>query len=299
MRKLLATCAIVLVSVVMAVAAPATSKSAASNKTVKSAASKIYGAVEAKDGFVGGRLFDVLDSVGGTGTWMEWDVNGVRDPSLMNILDPLLNSTNKPKMIWAIIEREKPLLAVLLPKGLGEVLVFYELGAFDAKPVALKLNSVLTPDVVFRDYKQVSENQFVHLDRSNLKITASDKLIRFSYDNPDKTPLRYDLDFAKKTIVEKHAEVNDYLGFLKYEYSLMLRAFVQSTRGIFNWQPWHWYMDKWNSKYMVTPKDIEMILSKGVPPEYITVFKAKASGGEVVEMRTTGNGFLEMVVTRP
>ena len=294
MRKLLATCALVLVSAVLTLAAP--SKSSVSNGA---SSNKIYSAVEAKDGFVGGRLFDVLDSVGGTGTWMEWDVNGVRDPSLMKVLDPILNSPNKPKMIWLITEREKPLLSVLLPKGKGEVLVFYELGALDAKPVPLKLNKVLTPDVVFRDYKQISENQFEHLDRSNLKITASDKFIRFSYDNPDKTPLRYDTDFATKTIVEKHAEVNDYLGFLKYEYSLMLRAFVQSTRGIFNWQPWHWYMEKWNKKFMITPKEIEMILSKGVRPDYITLFKAKATGGEVVEMRTTGNGFLEMVITRP
>ncbi len=294
MRKFLAACALVLVSAAMASAAstkPSATNGASSNK--------IYGAVEAKDGFVGGRLFDVLDSVGGTGTWMEWDVNGVRDPSLMKVLDPILNSPNKPKMIWLITERDKPLLSVLLPKGKGEILVFYELSALDAKPVPLKLNKVLTPDVVFRDFKQISENQFEHLDRSNLKITASDKLIRFSYDNPDKTPLRYDTDFATKTIVEKHAEVNDYLGFLKYEYSLMLRAFVQSTRGIFNWQPWHWYMEKWNKKFMITPKEIEMILSKGVRPDYITLFKAKATSGEVVEMRTTGNGFLEMVITRP
>jgi hypothetical protein len=295
MRKILATCALVLVSAVLATAAPS-KLTVLSNKVAEN---KIFGAVEAKDGFVGGRLFDVLDSVGGTGTWMEWDVNGVRDPSLMKVLDPILNSPNKPKMIWLITEREKPLLSVLLPKGKGEVLVFYELAALDAKPVQLKLNNVLTPDVVFRDYKQISEKEFVHLDRPNLKILASDKLIRFSYDNPDKTLLRYDPDFATKTIVDKHAEVNNYLDFLKYEYSLMLRAFVQSTRGIFNWQPWHWYMEKWNKKFMITPKEIEMILSKGVRPDYITVFKAKAAGGEVVEMRTTGNGFLEMVITRP
>ena len=294
MRKFLAVCALFSILVTSAFAAPASSAKA---KSV--GLTKIYGAIEAKDGFLGGRLFDVLDSVGGTGTWMEWDVNGVRDPSVMKVLDPLLNSTNKPKMIWAITERAKPLLAVLLPKGAGEVIVFYELGALDGKPVQLKLNKVLSPDVVFRDYKQISEKEFVHLDRPNLKISVLDKMIRFTYDNPDKTPLRYDPDFAKKTIVEKRTEVNDYLGFLKYEYSMMLRAFVQSTRGIFNWQPWHWYMDKWNAKSVISAKEIEMILSKGVPPEYITVFKAKASSGEMIEMRTTGNGFLEMVITRP
>ena len=298
MRKYLVACAIACALAAASWAAPNSAVSASKAKTV-APSKKIYGAIEAKDGFNGGRLFDVLDSVGGSGTWMEWDVNGVRDPAVMKVLDPMLNSSNKPKMVWLITERDKPLISVLLPKGAGEVIVFYELDALDAKPVPLRLNKVFTPDVVFRDYKQVSETEFVHLDRSNLKISVLDKRIRFTYDNPDKTPLRYDADFATKTIVEKHNEVNDYLGFLKYEYSMMLRAFVQSTRGIFNWQPWHWYMDKWNSKFMITPKEIEMILSKGIPPEYITVFKAKAVGGEVIEMHTTGNGFLEMVIKRP
>ena len=56
----------------------------------KSAPARIYGAVSSSSNFSGERLFAVLDSVGGTGTWMEWDVNGVRDPSVMYVLDPLL-----------------------------------------------------------------------------------------------------------------------------------------------------------------------------------------------------------------
>ena len=210
MRKYLAVCTIVLALTVASWASPKSAESTAKAKSVASS-NKIYAAVEAKEGFVGGRLFDVLDSVGGTGTWMEWDVNGVRDPSVMKVIDPMLKSSNKPKMVWLITEREKPLISVLLPKGAGEVIVFYELEALDAKPVPLKLNKVLTPDVVFRDYKQVSEKEFVHLDRSNLKISVLDKRIRFTYDNPDKTPLRFDADFAQKTLVEKHDEVNDYL----------------------------------------------------------------------------------------
>ena len=87
MRKFLAVCALFSILVTSAFAAPASSAKA---KSVGS--TKIYGAIEAKDGFLGGRLFDVLDSVGGTGTWMEWDVNGVRDPSVAKILDPISNS---------------------------------------------------------------------------------------------------------------------------------------------------------------------------------------------------------------
>ena len=223
--RLVILCSLLLAFVTEAFAAPA---------------SKLLGAVDSKGEFSGDRLFAVLDSVGGTGTWMEWDVNGVRDPSVMKVLDPLLKSNNKPKMVWVISERERPLLSVLLPKGSGEVIVFYELAALDAKPVPLKMNRVLSPDVMFRDYRAVSPSEFIHLDRPTLKVVANDKSIRFTYENRDATPLRFDSDFATKTVVEKRSEIRNYRDFFAYEYSLMLRAFVQSTRALFNWQPWHW-----------------------------------------------------------
>ena len=62
MRKFLAVCALLSVFSTSVLAAPASSKAKPAGST------KIYGAVEAKEGFLGGRLFDVLDSVGGTGT---------------------------------------------------------------------------------------------------------------------------------------------------------------------------------------------------------------------------------------
>lgn len=262
-------------------------------------ASKLLGAVDSKGEFSGERLFAVLDSVGGTGTWMEWDVNGVRDPSVMKVLDPLLKSNNKPKMVWVISERERPLLSVLLPKGTGEVLVFYELASLDAKPVPLKMNRVLSPDVVFRDYRAVSPSEFVHLDRPTLKVVANDKSIRFTYENRDATPLRFDSDFATKTVVEKRSEIRNYRDFFAYEYSLMLRAFVQSTRALFNWQPWHWYMASFNSRAMISDSELEAILSKGVKPAQFTIFKTKAVDGQWVEFKTDGNGFYEMVITNP
>lgn len=260
---------------------------------------KIFGAVESKVRFSGERLFATLDSVGGTGTWMEWDVNGVRDPSIMQVLNPLLSQQNKPEMVWVISERVRPLLAVLLSKGAGEVLIFYELALLDAKPEKLSLNKVLSPDVVFRDYRQVGDGQFVHLDKPSLKISADDKRILFTYENPDATPLRMDPDFKTKNMLEKHSEISDYMGFLRYEYSLMLRAFVQSTRGLFNWQPWHWYMKEWTGRDFISEQEIEAILVRGVKPDFFTVLKIKAAGGEVVEFRTSGNGFSQLIITNP
>lgn len=282
--RLFFLCSLVLALVTEAFAAPA---------------SKLLGAVDSKGEFSGERLFAVLDSVGGTGTWMEWDVNGVRDPSVMKVLDPLLKSNNKPKMVWVISERERPLLSVLLPKGTGEVIVFYELASLDAKPVPLKMNRVLSPEVVFRDYRAVSPSEFVHLDRPTLKVVANDKSIRFTYENRDATPLRFDSDFATKTVVEKRSEIRNYRDFFAYEYSLMLRAFVQSTRALFNWQPWHWYMASFNSRAMISDSELEAILSKGVKPAQFTIFKTKAVDGQWVEFKTDGNGFYEMVITNP
>lgn len=292
--------ALLLLAFVAGFAAPA-SKTATKTAPAKAAVApaRLFGAVDSRSEFSGGRLFAVLDSVGGSGTWMEWDVNGIRDPSVMYVLDPLLASSNKPKMVWVISERVKPLMAVLLPKGSGEALVFYELTTLDAKPVPLQMNRVLSPDVVFRDYRQVGASEFVHLDKPNLKVVATDKSIRFSYMNPDASPLRFDRDFAKKTVVEKKNEVRNYRDFFDYEYVLMLRAFVQSTRGLFNWQAWHWYMPAFNSRAMISDAELEAILSRGVPPQSVTIFKMKASGGQWVEFKTNGNGFYEMVITNP
>ncbi|MCF0221766.1 MAG: hypothetical protein HUK19_05690 [Fibrobacter sp.] len=279
--------------------APAKPYKNAASKGYTSGSARIVGAVDSKSAFSGDRLFAVLDSVGGTGTWMEWDVNGIGDPSLMEVLDPMLKSENKPEMVWVIVERPSPLVAVLLQKGPGEVLVFYELKGLDAKPVALEINKVLTPDVVFRDYRQISETEFVHRDKDNLKVVLTPKTIHFTYTMKGEDPLLFPEGFSSMTFVEKNAIVNDFEDYFKYEYSLMLRAFVQSTRAVFNWQPWHWYLKEWNGRFMMPRAELEAILAGGIMPQSFTLFNAKTKQGETVVFRTNGRGFSELVITRP
>lgn len=262
-------------------------------------AAKISGAVDSKAPFTRERLFAVLDSAGGSGTWMEWNKNGVQDPSMMSVLGPSFKSSNPPQMVWVISERERPLMAVLLAKGAGEVIVFYELSSLDAKPEPLKLNPTPSLGELFADYQQVAPSEFVHMDEPNLKVSVTGKRIRFTYRKADEKPLRFDKDFAQKNFVEKRSEVRSYMDFFQFEYALMLRAFVQSVHGMFNWQSWHWYMTPWNYKAMIKPEEVEAILSKGAPPEYITIFKTRAVGGEMVEFRVTGNGFYELNVVAP
>lgn len=267
-------------------------------KPYTAGSAKVVGAVESKTPFTGERLFATLDSVGGTGTWMEWDVNGVKDPSLMGILDPMLKGANKPEMVWVITERAKPLAAVLLPKGNGETILFYELSALDAKPEPIAINPVLRPEVVFRDYRQISETEYVHRDKDNLKVKLLPSGMVFSYDKKGDEPLYMVKDYASRTQDEKASILTDYEDYFKYEYSLMLRAFVQSVRGVFNWQAWHWYMPAWNSKWMLKRSELDAILKRGVAPSFFRLFKASTPAGETIEFRTNGNGYSELEIRK-
>lgn len=267
-------------------------------KPYTAGSAKVIGAVESKTAFSGERLFATLDSVGGTGTWMEWDVNGVKDPALMGILDPMLKGTNKPEMVWVITERTKPLVAVLLPKGKGETILFYELQALDAKPVPLSINPVLHPEVVFRDYRQVSDKEFVHRDKDNLKVKLLPSGMLFTYEKKGEEPLYMVKDYATKDPAEKNSILTDYEDYFKYEYSLMLRAFVQSVRGVFNWQPWHWYMPAWNAKFIIKRAELESILMRGAAPSFFLLFKATTPAGESIELRTNGNGYSELEIRK-
>lgn len=295
MKKFL--CIFLFIAVAVSIAAPAKAKNAPAKYTAGSA--RIVGAVDSKAPFTGEKLFHTLDSLGGTGTWMEWDVNGVKDPSLMEVLIPMLNGENKPEMVWVLTERNLPLVAVLLQKGAGEVIMFYELKNLDAKPVKLSINPVLNPTVVFRDYEQVGDNEFVHRDRPNLKARLLPNGFVLTYEKRLDNPIVLDPNYATMTLVEKHGILRDFEDYFKYEYSLMLRAFVQSTRGVFNWQPWHWYMANWNGAYMMKQDELDAILNRGVMPGFFTLFKAKTLQGEIVELRTNANGYSELSVTRP
>lgn len=255
-----------------------------------------YAKVSSAKPFSGERLFAVLDSLGMGANWMEWEPEGIKDPSVEKVLSAV-GAT--PEMVWVVSERVKPLLAVLVAEGNGEKLLFYEIPKLDASPVPLSLKDVLNPDVVFRDYRQITQNLFIHRDKESLKVEVAEKRIRFTYSNPDKDVLYFDPDFSKKTFVEKRALVRDFKDYLKYEYSLMLRAFVQSTHGIFNWQPWHWYMPEWNGVYFIKDSEIEAILAKGTAPSFFSIFKGVTATKVMVEFKASGNGFAELVISMP
>ena len=149
-----------------------------------------------------------------------------------------------------------------------------------------------------RDYRQINETEFVHRDKDNLKVRLLNSGMRFTYEKKGEEPLRIDPGYASMSFTEKEAVLREYEDYFKYEYSLMLRAFVQSTRSIFNWQPWHWYMPEWNAKCLMSRKELDAILKQGYFPPLLTLFKTKTAAGETVEFKTDGRGYSELLISR-
>lgn len=243
--------------------------------------------------FSSAELFGHLDKVGNNGNWMEYDKGAIEDPSVKAIL----KENPSYKAAWGIAEKgNSTRFAVLVAKENMEFLRVYNLKSFDAKPFALTVNEKVYPENVLADYRGVAQNEFVHLDNPALKLKISNRGMKFTYEKPDANPLRFDENFRTRAPEEKQEIISEYVAFFKYEYALMLRAFVQSTRGIFNWQPWHWYMPEWYERYFISNEEISAMLSSYSRPAMFTIFKAKTSRNVLVEMRTDGNGRYEMIV---
>ena len=239
-------------------------------------------------------LFSKLDSIGKNGNWMQYDSAGVLDAFMLKFEKKQLAS-------WVLKEPSGSyLLAVLSKASKGERLSVYRFKEINTTPEALKVHSVLDPNRLFLDYKQTSETEFEHLDNPNLKVSVLSDRIRFTYKNEDPNTIFFPTDFKTQNEVEKRALVDQYLAFFEYEYSLMLRSFIQSTRGIFNWQPWHWYLKPWTTGMKISRHELEAILERGVAPSSFRLFYSKAKNGEIVQFSTNGNGYylMEILLSR-
>lgn len=250
----------------------------------------------APSGFSSEALFSKLDSVGKNGNWMQWDSTAILDRVMMEI-------EKKEKTLLARWVLKEPvgsyLLAVLSQVPKGERLSVYRFKEINTTPEPLLVHPILNPDRLFLDYKKVSATEFQHLDNPNLKIIAFPNRIRFTYNNPDAAPLSFSLDYKTMSAIEKKDLVDQYMAFFDYEYSLMLRSFIQSTRGIFNWQPWHWYLGSWTQGMRLSRHEVSAFLEKGVVPPFFRLFYVKTKKGEIIRFNTNGNGSYEMEIIFP
>ncbi len=249
-----------------------------------------------KDLFTGTEIFAALDSVG-KGNWMEWDKQGIRDTEFASYF----SSHPQAKTAW--FSQESPqqgIFAVLYPKyPKKERLAFYRVEKFAPKPQKLSMHAALDETKIFRDYRQTAENEFVHLDDPALRVTLFENRIRFEYRHPDKERLSMPENFSALESHEKKQLTEAYLAFFKNEYAVMVRAFIQSTSGLFNWQPWHWYLAEWTAPYFISKAETEALLSAPVPAAEFRIFFARTAGGETITLKTNGNGFYVMELFKP
>lgn len=230
---------------------------------------------------------------------MEWDADGVLDPEIQALVaDKKGNVRSDVEHGWYLSVPGHSKFAVLRKKGLGESLTFYDVAKFTTKKVPLELSEPLDPKKVFRDYRETIRGHFVHLDDTNLQVTVRDNEIQFSYLKPDKQALSPVYNFTSLPEQQKQAEIQSRRAFYAYEYSLMIQAFIASTRGLFNWQIWHWYNSEWTEHSRITDREIALILASPDQGKFVRIFFDKLADGDTVEMLTNAHGSFILTIRR-
>lgn len=245
-------------------------------------------------------LFSKLDSVGGGGTWMEWDMDAVIDPEISKIV------SDKNGKLFSDIEHgwllKNPdgsaVFAVLRRKGSGESLAFHEIPKFTVKKVPLEIREPLDPQKVFRDYRETLSGHFVHLDDTNLQVVVRDREIQFSYLKPDREALVSIPLFDRLPESQKQSEIQMRRDFYAYEYALMVQAFIASTRGLFNWQIWHWLSRDLTSDAMIRDREIAAVLASPEQGKFVRIFFKNLPNGYSVEMLSNAHGAFMLNIRR-
>ena len=256
--------------------------------------------LESATRFQAAELFAKLDSISGGASWMEWDADALLDPEIAKIV------CDKNGKIRSAIEHgwfvegkgRKSLFAVLEKNGNGEKISVFEIAKLSTKKIPLDIQEPLNPKEVFRDYQEKIPGQFVHFDDSNLQVIVRENEIQFSYLKPDAEALLPIFDFKNLPELQKQAEIQGRKDFYAYEYSLMVQAFVASTRGLFNWQIWHWVKDTWTKSAKISSKEIEAILGSPDQGKFVRIFFQKLASGGSVEMQSNSHGSFLMIIRR-
>ncbi len=245
-----------------------------------------------KDRFSSSAIFSKLDSVGKGGTWMEWDMDAVLDPEISKIVvDGNGNLSPDLEHGWLMKNTDgSACFAVLRRKGAGESLAFYEIPHFAVKKVPLEIREPLDPRKVFRDYRETLSGHFVHLDDTNLQVVVREGEIQFSYLHPDREALVPVPFFDRLPESRKRAEIQMRRDFYAYEYALMVQSLVASTRGLFNWQIWHWLSRELTADAMIRDEEIAAVLASPEQGKFVRIFFRNLSRGYSVEMLSNAHG---------
>ena len=129
-------------------------------------------------------------------------------------------------------------------------------------------------------------------------MTVRDNEIQFSYLKPDNQALSTVYNFTSLPEHQKQAEIQSRRAFYAYEYSLMIQAFIASTRGLFNWQIWHWYNSDWTEQSQISDREIASILASPDQGKFVRIFFDKLADGDTVEMLSNAHGSFILTIRR-
>ena len=247
--------------------------------------------------FADDQLWGLMDWTGGGPGWFEVDMQGVMSTQLKDLVQGASQA-------WV---RQGPNTRTLVATLKGKISASLEMKALaaplaDSKvPLECRFHGNLS---IFDDFsledgaacalKGAQPCHYTHREDSRLRLEVSAKRISMILRVPDAQALPVVDQFSKLSETEQRNEVNDYRAYFNHEFSLMVRSFLATTPGLFNWQLWDWYA--WSSDGMISKDALKAMLATGQKVGSIDVFKMTCKDGRKLRFWSDGQGTLGMVL---
>ena len=242
-------------------------------------------------------LWALLDWAGGASGWMEIDAKG----NLPASVKPVIKGASQS---WF---RQSPGTGPLVATLRGQASAALEVRAIPALAKEPRLPLECRFDgttAAFDDF--VLENsglcelakdqtcKLTHREDARLKVELSRKRLSMVLRTPDAEPFPVVPGFERMADQEQKEQIDDYRSYFAHEYTMMVRAFVETTPGLFSWQVWDWLarMDEG----MVSRAAIRALLESGQRPGNVDVFKASCKDGRRLRLWSDGQGTMGMVL---
>ena len=252
---------------------------------------------ESPRAFADDRLWGLLDWTGGGPGWYEVDTSGIVSAQLK----PLIQGASQA---WV---RQGPNTKTLVATLKGKASAPLEMKALaspisEAKqPLEARFHGNLS---IFDDFSLEKGDacsldakepcRYTHREDSRLRLEVSRKRISMILRTPDAQGLPIVEHFRKLDEAEQREEVNDFRAYFSHEFSLMVRSFLETTPGLFNWQLWHWYT--WGADGLISKEAIRAMLETEQKVGSIDVFKMTCKDGRHLRFWSDGQGTLGMIL---
>jgi len=230
-------------------------------------------------------FWELMDWLSDGQSWMEVDPTGILPKDIKNQIQGAVQ----------VFYHESPagqaLLAVARKKPHSILTVIGILAdTTSEQPLQCKAGDM---SVVLGDYRKEG-NRWVHRADSSLfaTILKTGKL-RLDYHSPDQEPFPIPQNYTKMEEGERRQLQREYQDYFRHEFGIAVRAFIESTPGLFQWQTWHWL--RWGGRYLPTVKQIDALLRTPSIQE-LELLRLKCSDGRNVHIRTNLNGSYQMEI---